>query len=396
MNIFLHLLKFHLITVYFFIKLITRQKKQVVFLSRQYNDISLNYAGVIDLLEEEGITYKCVCKKVLSSIKDSVRTQGNYSNGQTFFKKILKNFKESLSYYFSLYSQMRLIAESKVVIVDGYNIVVSLLKHKKGTKVIQMWHALGAIKQFGYQSIGKKDGINSDMARILKMHNNYDYILSGSEGMNPFFAEAFNTDISHVLAIGTPTVDYMRKKNPEAKKKIFKRYPQMKKKTNVLYSPTFRNDKQDNTQSLIDVFDFEKCNLIITNHPKVDNNTLDSRVIYINRDEFSTFDIVKVVDYVITDYSALMIDAAIANKKILLYVYDYDKYSKDNGVNIEMLKDFPHISSKSAEEIVKIITDDRYDEEEYAEFKKLYTPNIKGSSTKKIVDLIKRCLTDEH
>lgn len=176
MNIFLHLLKFHLITVYFFIKLITRQKKQVVFLSRQYNDISLNYAGVIDLLEEEGITYKCVCKKVLSSINDSVRTQGNYSNGQTFFKKILKNFKESLSYYFSLYSQMRLIAESKVVIVDGYNIVVSLLKHKKGTKVIQMWHALGAIKQFGYQSIGKKDGINSDMARILKMHNNYDYI----------------------------------------------------------------------------------------------------------------------------------------------------------------------------------------------------------------------------
>ena len=76
----------------FFIKLITRQKKQVVFLSRQYNDISLNYAGVIDLLEEEGITYKCVCKKVLSSINDSVRTQGNYSNGQTFFKKIFKAF----------------------------------------------------------------------------------------------------------------------------------------------------------------------------------------------------------------------------------------------------------------------------------------------------------------
>ena len=56
-----------------------------------------------------------------------------------------------------------------MIIVDGYNIPVSVLKHKKNTTVIQMWHALAAIKKFGYQSIGYKDGVNKTIAKILKM-----------------------------------------------------------------------------------------------------------------------------------------------------------------------------------------------------------------------------------
>ena len=40
---------------------------------------------------------------------------------------------------------------------------------------------------------------------------------------------------------------------------------------------------------------------------------------------FSTFDMLRTVDYVITDYSALAIDACVLNKKLLLYVYDYEK-----------------------------------------------------------------------
>ena len=81
-----------------------------------------------------------------------------------------------------------------MIIVDGYNIPVSVLKHKKNTTVIQMWHALAAIKKFGYQSIGYKDGVNKTIAKILKMHANYDYVISGSEAMKPYFAEAFKID----------------------------------------------------------------------------------------------------------------------------------------------------------------------------------------------------------
>ena len=394
MKIILYIIKGHFIIIYFFIKLFTKQKKQVYLLSRQFNSPSINYQIIIDELKKDNIPYKVKCKKISSSINDSMRTQGHYSNTFNLIKKVFSNLKSTLSYYFSLYDQMVSIASSKVIIVDGYNLPVSLLKHKKGTKVIQMWHALGAIKKFGYQSIGKVDGINPTVARILKMHANYDYVISGSEGMNKYFAEAFNVPIEKVLAIGTPSIEFLKKKDNKITKKIKEKYPALKNKINVLYSPTFRNEKNYNYEELINNTDFTKVNLIITNHFKVEERTTDPRVININSNEFQTFDILKIVDYVITDYSALMIDAAVINKKILLYVYDYDEYKKNNGVNLDLLNDFPTIAYQDAKKLMNIINKNKYDIKAYHEFQKKYTPHIKTTSTEANMDLIKRCLDE--
>lgn len=394
MKIILYIIKGHFIIIYFFIKLFTKQKKQVYLLSRQFNSPSINYQIIIDELKKDNIPYKVKCKKISSSINDSMRTQGHYSNTFNLIKKVFSNLKSTLSYYFSLYEQMVSIASSKVIIVDGYNLPVSLLKHKKGTKVIQMWHALGAIKKFGYQSIGKVDGINPTVARILKMHANYDYVISGSEGMNKYFAEAFNVPIEKVLAIGTPSIEFLKKKDNKITKKIKEKYPALKNKINVLYSPTFRNEKNYNYEELINNTDFTKVNLIITNHFKVEERATDPRVININSNEFQTFDILKIVDYVITDYSALMIDAAVINKKILLYVYDYDEYKKNNGVNLDLLNDFPTIAYQDAKKLMNVINKNKYDIKAYHEFQKKYTPHIKTTSTEANMDLIKRCLDE--
>ena len=273
MQVILYLIKIHFIIIYFFIKLFTRQRKRVYLLSRQFDSPSINYQIIIDELKKKNIDYKVKCKKVETSINDSMRTQGHYSNTVGLIKRLFGKFKSSIPYYFSLLGQMVDIAKSKVIIVDGYNLPVSLLKHKKGTKVIQQWHALGAIKKFGYQSIGKVDGINPKVAKILKMHAGYDYVISGSEGMNKYFAEAFNVPEDKVLAIGTPSIDFLKKVDPKVTKNIYKKYPEMKNKINVLYSPTFRNEKNYNYQELIDNTDFNKVNLIITNHFKIKTHT---------------------------------------------------------------------------------------------------------------------------
>lgn len=394
MKIILYLIKIYFTIVYFFIKIFTKQKKQVFLLSRQFNSPSINYQIIMEELEKEHIKYKVKCKKVESSINDSVRTQGHYSNTSGFIKKTMNNLKGSLNYFFDLHSQMVDIATSKVIIVDGYNLPVSLLKHKKGTKVIQMWHALGAIKKFGYQSIGKVDGINPEVAKILKMHAGYDYVISGSIGMNKYFAEAFNIDETKVLPIGTPLVDFLKKENLVSKKALYKKYPELKHKINVLYSPTFRNGKNYSYQEIIENTDFSKVNLIITNHSKVEETAKDNRVISINSKEFSTFDVLKICDYVITDYSALMIDAATINKKILLYVYDYEEYDQNNGINLRLLEDFPKLTYKNAKDLMNIINKDKYDKKSLKKFQELYTPNSKKSSTELNIDLIKRCLDE--
>lgn len=382
--ILLFIFKWHLRIIYFFIKLFTKQKKQVFFLSRQFDEIPLNYQILIDELKKDNIEVKVICKKVSSGVNSVVRNE----------KKNRKSNNElisSINYYFNLYKQMVYASTSKVIIVDGYNIVASLLNHKKNTKIIQLWHALAAIKKFGYQTIGYPDGMNPSIAKMLCMHKNYDYVISGSKAMNKYFAEAFNVDVNKVKEIGTPTIDYLLQKDLSTEKKIYKEYPQMKKKLNILYSPTFRSDGRDNTQEVIDKFDTKKYNLILTFHPK-NEIKVNKDVICVDRNKFSTFDILKIVDYVITDYSALAMDACVLNKKLMFYVYDYEQYKKENGINIDLFKELPNCTSKDITDLIEILDNNSYNEKGYQKFRKKFITNLNGGSTKELIQLIEENL----
>ena len=130
MKLLLNLLKIHLKSLYFFIKIFTLQKKQVFFLSRQYDEISLNYKFIMKELDKKNIKYIYICKKVNETLNDAVRIDKNKKN---IFIKFFTILSPSIKYYFNLIKQMKYIAKSKVVIVDVYNLPVSLLSHKKGT-----------------------------------------------------------------------------------------------------------------------------------------------------------------------------------------------------------------------------------------------------------------------
>ena len=49
---------------------------------------------------------------------------------------------------------------------------------------------------------------------------------------------------------------------------------------------------------------------------------LDDNVIVFDKSKFSTLDMIKVCDYVITDYSAVCIEASLLNKPVYFYLYD--------------------------------------------------------------------------
>ena len=379
--------KYHLKFIYFFIKIFSKQKNEVFLLSRQYNTLTLNYKLLINELDKKKIKYKVICKKVPSSVNTIVRNEKKKVN---VFDQIAK----IIDYYFNLYKQMFFCATSKVIIIDGYNLTTSILKHKKNTTIIQLWHALAAIKKFGYQTIGYPDGLNPKTAKILCMHKNYNYIISGSYEMNKYFAEAFNVSIDKLVACGTPTIDYLLKDNKNIVNEIYKKYPMLndKKKKNILYAPTFRSDGTHKALEVIENIDTEKYNLILALHPKNKCNYKDKNIIVLNRKEFLISDILRITDYVITDYSALIIDACILNKKVLLYVYDYDKYKKENGININLFEELNGNISSSISDIINIIDTDSYNIKSYNKFRKKYISNLNGDSTKQIIKLIKENL----
>ena len=68
---------------------------------------------------------------------------------------------------------MKALAASKACIVDTYCLPVSILRHRKELVIVQIWHALGAVKKFGYQCLDSEGGRSSSSARALSMHKNY-------------------------------------------------------------------------------------------------------------------------------------------------------------------------------------------------------------------------------
>ncbi len=235
------------------------------------------------------------------------------------------------------------ILASDVVVLDTYCIPASMFPHRKGTKVVQMWHALGAIKKFGWQTVGKAGGSSERTARIMKMHRGYDYVVCASDVTADAFCEAFGTDRSKIVKYGLPRIDYVKSvasgsRHEETLKKIFRTYPQLKNgKKTILYAPTFRKGRAVEAQSLIDALGPDKYNIVVKLHPvyreAVRTEGEFDTVIF--DDAFPSNDWLAAADIIISDYSSFVIESTLADKPLFIYAYDMEDYDADTGLNTD-------------------------------------------------------------
>ena len=298
-------------------------------------------------------------------------------------KKIGKGIMGKIKYGLHTFVQMYHIATSKVVVIDTYIIPVSVLKHKKNLRVVQIWHALGAIKQFGYQVIGKKEGSSSDVAYTMKMHNNYDAVTTSSKVTAKFFSEAFNTDISKIKVVGMPRVDDILGDNRDTE--VLDANPEYNGKKTILYIPTFRKNDTVYTEDIIKLVDTNKYNLVIKLHP-LDNTVVDDK--YLVKGNFTTYDMMKFADYIITDYSATAIEASVLNKPLFLYVYDIDNYSEIRGLNVNLTEELKTSTFKEFKDILNIIENGNYDFKSLETFKNKYVETHNINNTESVCELI--------
>ena len=367
MVFFNYLIKYVCKILYFFLKIKRIDNNKVLFISRLDYKKSLDFTLIEEKLKKENPNVKCVflCKRVTSFTSD-----------------LLGNVKYTCSCLSNL-------ANSKVCVTDSFVPAISVCNHKKELKIIQIWHSMGAIKKFAYQTLGNTSGRDVKTAKILNMHQKYNYIISGSKEMTKYFAKAFNYKEKYFLNYGLPRMDYLLKTEKENRKRLYKTYPILKKKINILYVPTFRTTEDDKTIDLINSFDFKKYNVIVKAHAR-QKLELNEKVLTCTGTP--SLDLISVCDYVITDYSGIAIEAAILNKKTLYYVFDYEEYKKNNGLNIDLFKEMPGCVFKSAKGIVNKIEKDDYDMKTLYNYKNKYIDVQDGTSTEKIVNLIIKCM----
>ena len=358
------------------------QQKKIAFVSRQSDDPGVDFKMLARQIEKEMPGYRCVllCKKT----------------------------DHRIAFLFHMiFPQMFHIATARAVVLDTYCIAVSLLSHRKNLRVIQIWHALGAYKKFGKSILDQEEGTSSALAYLMKMHRGYDVILASGEPARAHFADAFGYPEDKIRINPLPRTDLLVSEEwkRQTKEKILKDYPQLRdsQKQIILYAPTFRKSEEaiqiQKIKELIPFFDHSNYHVVISCHPLMQEKLDDDRVILPGT--FSSMEWLCVSDIFVTDYSALLYEAALMGNEIYLYGYDIRDYIRERGFYIDPFHDLPSTPAQTPEELVRMIQDGSCD---VAAVKRFAEENIMLPEqedmkelicTRSIVKLLKQMISDQ-
>lgn len=309
--------------IYSFMKLLPVRRK-ITMLSRQSDSMTLDYKLLSDELKIRDTECKVLCRRLRNS------PAGVFGYIPHFFV------------------QMYHIATSEVVITDTYSIAVSVLKHRKSLTVIQIWHSSAAIKMFGHQTVGRPDGASHEVARLMRMHRNYSYVTAPGRLTGKFFAEAFDVHEDKLKIYGLPRLQYIGELSDKAAE-IKTKYGIGDEKITLLYAPTFRKCHSVHVKNLINALDFRKYRLLISLHPldefrleeeteEISDEILKNKDVMIMRGD-DIYELLAAADGVISDYSAITVEASLTGKPLYVYDYDRDEYERSTGLNIDWRKE---------------------------------------------------------
>lgn len=356
--------------IYFFFKLLPVQNK-ITYISRQMNTTPLDFQMIIDCMKRKEPKYQHV---VLA-------------------KMLPESLLGKVKYCFHIFVQMYHIATSRVVILDTYCIPVSILKQRKSLIVIQMWHALGAFKKFGYSILDQEEGSSSKIAHLMRMHYNYTYVLSSSEFASYYFAEAFHVSMDKMRIYPLPKTDLLmdEKHKEDILSRIYETYPLFKDSSRkvIVYAPTFRkgdNDLQLGIQKLIDQVDFERYIFVLKKHPLTEFQLNDSRII--EDDEFTSLEFFHLADIIITDYSAVLFEASLLKKPIYFYPFDYQTYMQKRDFYIDYKTMMPGGIYEDAKDLMEAIDQGVDHQKEIEDFSRLMIQPCQKSYSEDLVDFI--------
>ena len=284
--------------------------------------------------------------------------------------------------------EMYHLATSRACITDSYMAVLSVLRHRDSLVVVQIWHALGAIKRFGLAALDTDEGRSSELATAMRMHQGYDWVIAGGQRMVGPFAEAFGVAPSQVLPIGTPRVDMLHDpKVTEAKRaRIRAAHPRLGGKPLVLYAPTFRKGPPVRVDDLLDALGPDDFDVVVALHP-LDRRDFTGRPGVVQDGAFSTLDWLAAADHVVTDYSAIVFDAAVVGVPLYFFAYDLDEYRERRGLFLDYEHEMPGPVAASAKDVAAAIHDHVGSLASVAQFRDEFVAPSDGGCTRRIVAL---------
>lgn len=346
-------------------------------------------------------------KKILFASDSRTEMEGNFKfvyselqrqNKDFTYRYLLKGSTSVKKSYGEIIGLAYNLATSKYILLDDFYPMVYPLKIRKGAELIQLWHAVGAFKKFGFSRVGLPGGPKPSSIN----HKNYTKAIVSSKSVIKHYAEGFGIPEKNIEATGIPRTDifYNDKYVKETKDKLYKEYPIFKEKKVILFAPTFRGPGQQTAYYPLDYLTLEKIYnalhedyiFLFKIHPFV-KNIWEIPEEYRNFFyDFSSYreinDLLLITDILITDYSSVCFEFALLNKPMIFYAPDMEEYTSERDFYYDYKSFIPGPYVKSEEELLQIILKGNFSIDKVKQFREYFFDHEDGNSSKRVVDLL--------
>ncbi|MBQ1838116.1 MAG: CDP-glycerol glycerophosphotransferase family protein [Ruminococcus sp.] len=354
-----------------FYKLFKVQQNKITFISLRRSDISGNFAFVYDKLKDD-------------------------KNLDIHF--ILNDHTISYMSIREIIDFTKSCATSKIVVLDEFTPMIHYIDLRPETKLVQLWHACGAFKTFGFTRLSKPKG----SPQTTSNHRSYDYVTVSSTFCKKCHSEGFGISTDNVVATGIPRTDvfFDEAYKAKAREKFYRAHPDFLDKKIILFAPTFRGTVKETAFYPTDLFDIEAvCEsipddyaIIVKHHPFVNDvqpipKRFSDRVIDLSS-ESELNDLLFVTDVIITDYSSLVFEASLLDIPMIFYAFDLEKYIDERDFYFDFKQYVPGKIAYSLDEVIDAINKNDFCTERIAPFADMFFDKRDGKATERVVQLL--------
>ena len=307
----------------------------------------------------------------------------------TGIKKVVSKIKGTLQFFVGISYHF---ATAEYVFLNDNFLPLAYMNPSKKTKIVQLWHGVGAFKRFGLTTEG------DELVRkcVKKGNQKVTHLFVSSSKVIPCYEDALAIKKERIFPTGIPLTDFYF--DEAAKKKagnaVYENYPELKGKKILLYAPTFRETSQQN-KDIFKYFSMEKvmeqlgedwC-ILVRLHPHVREAMPKLPKGCYDMTEYSDIKGLFVVsDLLVADYSSVVVEYVLLGKPILLYAYDLEQY--DRGFYGPYEEEAPGMLLRSEEEFLEALTKP-FKMVHFDKFiEKQYDGILDGQSTKRVVDRV--------
>ncbi|MDQ0352683.1 CDP-glycerol glycerophosphotransferase (TagB/SpsB family) [Alkalibacillus filiformis] len=299
--------------------------------------------------------------------------------------------------YFGFIKGIYHLATCRVVFVDNYYGVLAGTKFNSNVHCVQLWHANGAIKQFGMRDPSITFRSEKAFRRFKAVYNRFTHITVGSDEMAQIFKAAFYLGEDVMLKTGLPRTDLFFDEHLQQSivNDLERLYPQIKQKKTILYAPTYREQQLKehsiklSLQKLYEELSGDYI-LLLRLHPAIIKKYRNNYPDFVTdvSDYHDLNHLLLVTDYLITDYSSIPFEYSLLNKPMIFYPYDIDEYRKERGFWDDYEDLVPGPIALDTNDIIHLIKQDDFNLNTVLEFSNVWNKYNDGKATINLIETI--------